>query len=32
LLRSRPGLTSSLPGLIRSCQFFCRTFTTGGLA
>ena len=26
------ALISSLLGLIRSCQFFCRTFTTGGLA
>ncbi len=30
--RSRPGWMSILEGLIRSCQFFCRTFTTGSLA
>ena len=30
--RSRPGVTSSLVGLIKSCQFFCSTFTTGILA
>src|SRR5215510_7140158 len=29
LSRCRPEATSSLVGLIRSCQFFCNTFATG---
>src|SRR5262245_57711344 len=31
LVLARPGTISSLLGLIKSCQFFCKTFATGSL-